>query len=250
MHNFAQPIVVELTFIDVYVGLEGEMGQFEINNAPKGLKNAILDDFNNSYPSLKGQVTADQLCSLENVLGIDIGEGTTDYTVITNGHANPVASVSMSTGYGNVLESAVGILQNESMNIPDRNALRHFLSEPAVMPTKRARQKHAQETVNDQLTHFNDDIIEKTSQVMRQAGTDLEAAFVFGGGSVPLLKETDLRPRLVNKLKGFAGGYDIPVIWIDPKYAQELNMMGLTTYLKYFAKKYIEKHRQQVKAGE
>ena len=118
------------------------------------------------------------------------------------------------------------------------------------MPTKRARQKHAQETVNDQLTHFNDDIIEKTSQVMRQAGTDLEAAFVFGGGSVPLLKETDLRPRLVNKLKGFAGGYDIPVIWIDPKYAQELNMMGLTTYLKYFAKKYIEKHRQQVKAGE
>lgn len=250
IHNFAQPIVVELTFTDVYVGLEGEMGQFEINNAPKGLKKAILDDFNNSYPSLKGQVTADQLCSLENVLGIDIGEGTTDYTVITNGHANPVASVSMSTGYGNVLESAVGILQNESMNIPDRNALRHFLNEPAVMPTKRARQKHAQETVNDQLTHFNDDIIEKTSQVMRQAGTDLEAAFVFGGGSVPLLKETDLRPRLVNKLKGFAGGYDIPVIWIDPKYAQELNMMGLTTYLKYFAKKYIEKHRQQVKAGE
>lgn len=253
IHNFKQPIVVELTFVDVYVGLEGQMGQFEINNAPRELKKLIGEDFDKSYPKLAGEVDPDTLCKLQNVLGIDIGEGTTDYTVITEGHANPVASVSMSTGYGNVLESAVSILQNENMNIQNRNTLRHFLEEKAALPTKVARQRHARETVYDQLDHFNDDIIQTTSSVMRHAGTDIEAAFVFGGGSIPLLKETNLRQRLVDKLKGFAGGYDIPVIWIDPKYAQRLNMLGLTTYLKYFSKKYIKAHRENQplpKAGE
>lgn len=245
LHNFDNPVTVELKFIDVYVGLEGEMGQFEIANAPKDLQEAIIQDFNESYPTYKDEVTAKDLIQSKNVLGIDIGEGTTDFTVIANGQANATASLSMSTGYGNVLEDAVGVLQSQSMNIPDRSALRHFLAEPAGLPMKKRRQDHAKEVVYDQLGQFVDEILDKTSEVMRHAGTDIEMVFVSGGGSIPLLKETDLRQRLVDELKGFAGGYDIPVIWITPDYAQIMNLSGLETYLKYMAKNRLAAHRRK-----
>ena len=242
--NFDQPITVELRFIDVYVGLEGEMGQFEIANAPQPLREDIINDFIHSYPDLKDSITADDFIKLKDVLGIDIGEGTTDFTVIAGGHANATASLSMSTGYGNVLEDAAGRLQNESMNIPDRSALRHFLEKPAIMPMQKARKKHAQEVVYDQLDQFVAEIIDKTSEVMRHAGTDIEMVFVSGGGSIPLLKETNMREQLVNKLKNFSGGFDIPVVWISPDYAQILNLSGLKSYLKYFGKTELAKHRE------
>lgn len=237
LHNFAQPITVELNFIDVYVGLEGEMAQFAITNATQKLKNQIINDFIQTYPKLKDQVNADTLVKLENVLGIDIGEGTTDFEVIANGKANPTASLSMSTGYGNVLEDAVSVLQTEQMNIPNRTALNDFLSEKVTFPPKKARQNHAREVTYNQLNQFVDLIIDKTSEVMRHAGTDIELVYVYGGGSIPLGTETDMRTRLANKLKGFAGGYDIPVVWISADFAQIMNLLGLTLYLIYLIKK-------------
>ena len=253
LHNFAQPITVELNFADVYVGLEGEMAQFAITNATSSLKDSIFNDFVTTYPEFKDAFDnddtndldkkghpADKLTNLENVLGIDIGEGTTDFEVIANGRANPTASLSMSTGYGNVLEDAVGVLQSEQMNIPNRSALNAFLNEKVTFPPKKARQNHAKEVTYDQLNQFVDMIIDKTSEVMRHAGTDIELVYVYGGGSIPLKSQTDMREQLVNKLKGFAGGYDIPVVWIDKQHAQIMNLLGLTMYLRYLTTTYFQ----------
>jgi plasmid segregation protein ParM len=224
--NFEQPITVELTFKDVYVGFEGEMAQFKIANADPTLKQQILNDFENSYPSFKGQMSGDDLINLKNILGIDIGEGTTDFVVVTNGKANPTVSTSLETGYGNVLQDAVSLLQHDGMNISNRGELNDFLAKDVSILTK-GRQDHARQVVFDQLEQLVDQIIDATSETMRHANSDIELVYVYGGGSIPLLKNSDMRTRLVNKLKGFAGGYDIPVIWIDPSRAQTLNEDGL-----------------------
>ena len=237
LYNFEQPITVKIKFIEIYVGLEGELAQFMISEADPDLKEKIKADFDESYPELKNDVTADQLISVKNLLGIDIGDGTTDKPIIINGKANPNASTSLSTGYGSVLQDAVSILQDKGMNIQTRGDLNNFLEE-TISPFVRSRQEFARQTVYDQLDRLVDQIIDSASETMRHAGANIELVYVYGGGSIPLLQETNMRDRLVEKLKGFSGGFDIPVIWIDPSRARTLNEDGLQLYLDYLVDKY------------
>ena len=226
IYNFDQPITVEVVFTDVYVGLEGEVAQVEIVNADGNLKSQIKRDFDESYPELKDEVTADDLTGLENVMGIDVGEGTTDFSVIINGRANANASTSLETGYGNMLQDALSILQHEGVNLSTRGELNNFLSKP-VSPLARKRQEHVRQTVFDQLDQLVDQIIDTASETMRHAGSAVELVYVYGGGSIPLRANTNMRERLVEKLKNFSGGYDIPVVWISATRAQTLNEDGL-----------------------
>lgn len=230
IYNFKQPITVQITFKDVYVGLEGEMAQFKIANADDKLSQQIKDDFDNSYPALKDEVTAEDLTSIQNVLGIDIGEGTTDFAVIKEGKANATASTSLQTGYGNVLQEAVKPLQSRGFNFSNRGELNDFLAKPVSVLARR-RQDTVRQIVADQLNPLVDEIIDTASETMRSASSSVELVYVYGGGSAPLLANTDMRSQLVNKLKGFSGGYDIPVVWINPSRAQNLNEEGLKLFV-------------------
>ena len=111
------------------------------------------------------------------------------------------------------------------MNFEERSQLQSFLSEK-VSPLRRARQEKVRQVVYDQLEPLADKIIDTVSQTMRIA-KDTELVYVYGGGSIPMLDESNLREVLNEKLKSFSGGYDVPVIWIDKKYAQYLNELGL-----------------------
>ena len=62
---------------------------------------------------------------------------------------------------------------------------------------------------------------------------DTELVYVYGGGSIPMMNESNLREELNEKLKSFSGGYDVPVVWIDKKYAQYLNELGLKAVVEY-----------------
>lgn len=237
IYNFDQPITVELNFVDVYVGLEGEMAQFKIKYADEDLKAKIKKDFDESYPQLKDEITAEDLTSVKNVLGIDIGDGTTDKPITTNGKANANASTSLPVGYGSVLQDAVAILQDKGMNIASRGDLNSFLS-TTPSPFVRDRYNLAKEVVNEQLSPLVDQIIDSTSETMRNSKTGIDLVFVYGGGSIPLREHTNMRDQLVSKLKGFSGGLDIPVVWIDPTRAQTLNEDGLQMYLDHLITEY------------
>lgn len=224
-HNFKDPINVTIEFNKVYVALEGETAQMLISSDYDGLTDKIKEDFDKNYSEMKDEVEADDLINSRNVLGIDIGEGTTDVVAIINGKANPAASASLPQGYGNVLQDAVRVLQDQQMNFEERSQLQSFLSEK-VSPLRRARQEKVRQVVYDQLEPLADKIIDTVSQTMRIA-KDTELVYVYGGGSIPMLDESNLREVLNEKLKSFSGGYDVPVIWIDKKYAQYLNELGL-----------------------
>lgn len=229
-HNLKDPITVSLTFNKVYVALEGEVAQLYIQNSDIKLKGLIKKDFAKNYPELATEIEVTDLVKIKNLLGIDIGEGTTDLVVIKDGKANAVSSTSLPTGYGNALQDAIDVLQTQNMNFEARSQLQDYLSQD-VSPLAKRMQNKVRQTVFEQLAPFADKIVEAASKTMRKAGANIEVLYVYGGGSIPMLEQTELRQKLAQKMKDFSGGIDVPVIWIDKSYAQILNEKGLELVL-------------------
>ena len=229
-HNLKDPITVSLTFNKVYVALEGEVAQLYIQNSDIKLKGLIKKDFAKNYPELATEIEVTDLVKIKNLLGIDIGEGTTDLVVIKDGKANAVSSTSLPTGYGNALQDAIDVLQTQNMNFEARSQLQDYLSQD-VSPLAKRMQNKVRQTVFEQLAPFADKIVEVASKTMRKAGANVEVLYVYGGGSIPMLEQTELRQKLAQKMKDFSGGIDVPVIWIDKSYAQILNEKGLELVL-------------------
>ncbi|MDC2828969.1 ParM/StbA family protein [Limosilactobacillus mucosae] len=227
-HNFKEEVTVSISFDKVLVALEGETAQFYLINADQDLKKDLEKNFKDQYGE---EISADDLIHSRNVLGIDIGEGTTDIVSIVEGRANGLASQSLEMGYGNVLQEALQELQNERINITDRSKLKDFLNSPTNSLNKN-RKKHVKDVVNEQLTPFVNNIVQTTSSVMRKSGVPVELIYVYGGGSIPMDKESNLREQLEKKLKAFSGAYEIPIIWVDSKHAQFMNERGLELILK------------------
>lgn len=229
-HNLKDPITVSLTFNKVYVALEGEVAQLYIQNSDIKLKGLIKKDFAKNYPELATEIEVTDLVKIKNLLGIDIGEGTTDLVVIKDGKANAVSSTSLPTGYGNALQDAIDVLQTQNMNFEARSQLQDYLSQD-VSPLAKRMQNKVRQTAFEQLAPFADKIVEAASKTMRKAGANVEVLYVYGGGSIPMLEQTELRQKLAQKMKDFSGGIDVPVIWIDKSYAQILNEKGLELVL-------------------
>ena len=229
-HNIKDPITVSLTFNKVYVALEGEVAQLYIQNSDIKLKGLIKKDFAKNYPELATEIEVTDLVKIKNLLGIDIGEGTTDLVVIKDGKANAVSSTSLPAGYGNALQDAIDVLQTQNMNFEARSQLQDYLSQD-VSPLAKRMQNKVRQTVFEQLAPFADKIVEAASKTMRKAGANVEVLYVYGGGSIPMLEQTELRQKLAQKMKDFSGGIDVPVIWIDKSYAQILNEKGLELVL-------------------
>ena len=191
-HNLKDPITVSLTFNKVYVALEGEVAQLYIQNSDIKLKGLIKKDFAKNYPELATEIEVTDLVKIKNLLGIDIGEGTTDLVVIKDGKANAVSSTSLPTGYGNALQDAIDVLQTQNMNFEARSQLQDYLSQD-VSPLAKRMQNKVRQTVFEQLAPFADKIVEAASKTMRKAGANVEVLYVYGGGSIPMLEQTELR---------------------------------------------------------
>ena len=234
-HNFGTPINVSLTFKEVYVMPEGETAQFYIaNSTDSKFKKSIEKDFKEHYPDMK-DVSVEDLTTSGNVVGIDIGEGTTDIVVLVDGKADGLSSNSLEVGYGNVLQEAIEALQMQRFNFSERAKLQEFLAKPATGLNK-ARKQKVESIVQYQFTPFVNSITNATSAVMRKANSSTEVVFVYGGGSIPMKEQSDLRQRLSEKMKAFSGGFDIPVVWIDKEYAQLMNLNGLAKLVEMVSK--------------
>lgn len=232
-HNFKDPITVSIKFEKVFVATEGETAQFYISTGEnKDLTELIKEDFDRNYPEMASAVSAKDLISAKNVVSIDIGAGTVDIVVIINGKALVVASFSLSEGYDNALEEALEVLRDKKYNFNSVAELKEFLaSKPS--PLNRARYDAVQKIVFAQIEPFCDRIVAEVSRSLRKAGANIEVVFVHGGGSIPMKDQSQLRTKLNAKLKDFNGGQVVPVLWIDPKYAQNLNCEGLNYIVEH-----------------
>lgn len=231
-HNFKDPIVVQIKFKHVYVGLEGEMAQVMISNSiNKQLGQIITNQLKKRYPNVANSLTPEIMKKLiKNSLGIDIGGGTTEWTAIVNGITNLNVSTSLMQGFDNVLEKARLYLQTKNLNFENISQVQEYLSSDTDDFFSNNKEV-VKQAITDNAIPFNEQIVKQTSSVVRQIGSQLNLVFVYGGGSISLA-DTSLLDDLSNKLKLFKGGAEVPVIWIPKPYAQVMNLGGLSIVQK------------------
>lgn len=233
IHNFEQPINVEIAFHDVKVIAEGASAQLAIKAKGNDFMNAMLTDIRRMGEPLDG-ITAEDVLAAKNTLGVDIGEGTVNFPVFQNGVFNPDSSATFDKGYGAVLNAAVERLQDKGYSIGSRKELQDFLNtQPSAL--NRNKYKRVQDVTNEEITGFATEVAMQFSKVFSRIQTFNEVVYVYGGGATPVRNE--LYPMLIEKAKN--GGQDImcPILYLDSRYSRYLNREGLFTYATMSAKK-------------
>ncbi|MFF1880224.1 hypothetical protein ACFVVC_01980 [Pseudarthrobacter sp. NPDC058196] len=237
--NFSTPVTVRLQFQDVQVLPEGASAQFAITDKGAPLAQALLDDLRASDPEeaarLQG-VTAELLVGVRNTVGVDVGEGTVNFPVFTDGTFNSEAASTLDQGYGTALTNALDRMStsgDKDLRFKNRKALADFLQqEPSVF--LQGRFDRAKGYVDEEAEYLAEEIGARFEDVLAEVGGTTEVVYVYGGGSGPV-KEI-LRPVLQKA----AGG--IPVLYLDAAYSRHLNREGL-----YLAAKAVEVQKPEGK---
>ena len=226
--NFSTPVSVRLEFVDVQVMAEGASAQFAITDKGEPLAQALLDDLRARRGHLAEGVTAAHLVAVRNTIGIDVGEGTVNFPVFTDGRFNAEAAFTLEQGYGTALMNAMERMSESdpSLQFTSRKQLADFLqAEPSVL--QQGRHGRAAGFVTDEATYLVDEIVSAFSDVLSQAGATTEVVYVYGGGAGPI------RELLHSALLQVAG--DIPVLYLDSSYSRHLNREGM-----YIAARHVE----------
>lgn len=225
VHNFETPVVVRITFRDVVVMAEGASAQWAITEKGVPLMKAMLADVRSRGLALEG-ITAEDVLAAHNTIGIDIGEGTVNFPVFTNGKFNADASVTFGEGYGTVLTRALESMDAEGFHtgFTSRKQLAEFLQrEPS--PLKYHFYNKVRAYVDREIEFFARAVSDQFGRVLSVVGATTEVVFVFGGGSGPV--KDALYPLLLQKVTEMNTEDAMPVLYLDASYSRSLNREGL-----------------------
>ncbi|MBD0673970.1 hypothetical protein [Streptomyces sp. CBMA156] len=235
--NFSTPVSVRLQFVDVQVMAEGASAQFAITDKGEPLAQALLDDLRARDASIVESVSASDLVAVQHTIGVDVGEGTVNFPVFTDGRFNAEAAATLDEGYGTALMNAMERMSESdaTLQFSSRKQLADFLhAKPSVLV--RNRHQRAAGFVEDEAGYLVDEIVSSFGDVLSQAGATTEVVYVYGGGSGPI--KHLLHPALLK-----AAG-DVPVLYLDSSYSRHLNREGL-----YIAARHVEQQALAAKTG-
>ena len=235
VHNFETPVTIRITFDDVVVMAEGASAQWAITEKGVPLMQAMLADVRSRGLALEG-VTAEDVLAARNTIGIDIGEGTVNFPVFTNGKFNADASVTFGEGYGTVLTRALESMDAEGFNtgFTSRKQLADFLQH-APSALKRNFYQKVQTYVAREIEFFARAVSDQFGRVLSVVGATTEVVFVFGGGSGPV--KDALYPLLLAKVAEMNSADAMPVLYLDASYSRSLNREGLYSIAQASASK-------------
>lgn len=224
-HNFKTPVRFAITIANVMIINEGESAQYGLYFSNERVQGVIEQEAKRRYTNGElADATGRDLVQAKNTLGIDIGEGTIDFAVFSNGRFNPDSSTTLNAGYGTVLETTLGELQQQNHPYKSRKELAEFLnSEPGVF----ARQKHnhVKEVNAEQERRFAVTVANKVTEVFSNVGSFTEVIFIYGGGATPL--EWVLFEEVKKCVEGFGANNFVPIVYLDSMYSRYLNVQGL-----------------------
>lgn len=237
-HNFETPIYVEIEFDKVEVTAEGASGQFAITKNGTDLMNLMLQDARKKDVfKLLDDVTAEDVLEAKHTVGVDIGEGTVNFPVFSDGVFSPDASITFNQGYGTVLSRSLDRLVEKGYPFGSRKALADFLIQP---PSKLNKVKHSlvSAVVKEEMVAFAKEVCMQFIKVMNNAGAYTEVVYVYGGGATPM--KDVLYDLLVETGKSLGQGAEIPILYLDSAYSRYLNRQGLYLLAKYVYDRDVE----------
>ena len=225
VRNFETPIVVQVIVNRVDVIAEGASAQYAITAYGKPLAQRLLDDARATQGIALDGVTAGTIVGITDSIGVDIGEGTVNFPVFTDGKFNQDASYNFGLGYGSILERSLRTMNNGGVhtNFDSRKKLADYLLRGPV-PLKEAEYQGVLDYVEDQVDFFVDELAEQFGRVLRGAQLT-QAVYVYGGGSGPIRDKA--YPALAKKVKEIAPQGEMPVFYLDTAYSRKLNREGL-----------------------
>lgn len=219
-HNFEKQVRVNITFEDVQVLAEGASAQYAIMAKGANFVNALLTDCRRFTP-LEG-ITAEDVIAAATTVGIDIGEGTTNFPVFQNGSFNTDVSITFDKGYGSILVKALDRLQDAGFAFDSRKALADYLqTQPSAI--KRAAYNKVKAIVEEETVAFVNEVKMQFVKIMSRVGAYVEVVYVYGGGATPV--QGQLHPELVDVARNFST--EFPILYLDSRYSRYLNREGL-----------------------
>ena len=233
VHNFEYPITVYVSFKDVQVLAEGASGLFAIVEKGEPLMNAMLKDVRSRGIALEG-IEAKDVLAAQNTVGIDIGEGTVNFPVFSNGRFNPDASTTFNKGFGTVLMASLEAMEAQGLlgGFSSRKQLAAYLSKPPS-PLRRNHYNRIASIVSEEVVFFARELTEKFGHILNDVGATVEVVYVYGGGSGPV--KDVLYPMLIDKVSEVLGMDAFPVLYLDAGYSRHLNREGLFIAAKRLA---------------
>lgn len=233
VHNFDKVVRINIHFEDVQVVAEGQAAQKAITAKGVEFMNAMLNDIRLMGEPLEG-ITAEDILEATYIVGVDIGEGTTNFPVYQNGKFNPDVSMTCNKGYGAVLNSALERLKDMGYSFTTRKELQEYLNRGTKV--NKDKYKKIQEIVEDEIKGFVLEVVQYFRQLLQKVGTFTEVVYVYGGGATPVKPE--LYAALIEASKSFnAGEILCPILYLDSRYSRKLNREGLYVIADTLAKK-------------
>lgn len=235
VHNFETRCTVKLNFKDVQVVAEGASAQYAINSKGEKLIDFMLKDVRSHGVKLDG-ITASDILSVKNTIGVDIGEGTVNFPVFTNGSFNTNASATLEKGYGNVLMGALNAMRQQRFQggFTSRKQLASYLQEkPSALRIN--HYNSVMNFVNEQKDGFVKECAEKFGHVFQTVASTTEVVFVYGGGATPV--KDLLYNELLDKIQSIIGTREFAVLYLDSEYSRYLNREGLYIAAETIAKR-------------
>ncbi|PDQ34576.1 MAG: hypothetical protein B5766_10310 [Candidatus Lumbricidophila eiseniae] len=234
IQNFETNVVVRISFIDVQVLAEGASAQYAIIAKGEPLMNTMLADVRArstvAKTALEG-ITAHDVLAATNTIGLDVGTGTTQAVVFSNGKFNAEASQTFNKGYGTILLNTIKSMEDQGLEtgFSTRLELAQFLQH-APSALKKAFYNRVKQFVEQETRFFVDEVIEKLGTVLRNVGAVTEVAYVYGGGSDPI--KDVLYPALLAKVVEMNSTDAFPVLYLNAQYSRHLNREGLFIAVK------------------
>lgn len=229
--NFETSIVVKIVFSKVEVLAEGASAHYAIAERGASIMEKVLSDLLENAPTQErrdelAEITPEDVLAATNTIGIDVGEGTVNFPVFTNGKFNPDASRTLDKGWGSVLLSAIDAMEDQGIEagFSSRKDIAEFLQR-TPSPLKRAFHNRVQQFVDQESVFFADEVAEKLGTILRNVGAMTEVGFVYGGGA-GAMKDV-LYPRLLEKISEMNSVSAFPLLYLDGSYSRHLNRAGL-----------------------
>ena len=235
VHNFETRCTIKLNFKDVQVVAEGASAQYAINDKGAKLIDFMLKDVRSHGVKLEG-ITAEDILSVKNTIGVDIGEGTVNFPVFTNGSFNTNASATLEKGYGNVLMGALNAMRQQRFQggFTSRKQLASYLQEkPSAL--RISHYNAVMDFVKEQKDGFVKECAEKFGHVFQTVASTTEVVFVYGGGATPV--KDLLYDELLDKIQSIIGTREFAVLYLDSGYSRYLNREGLYIAAETIAKR-------------
>lgn len=235
--NFSKPITVEIEFKIAKISREGEIAHaYLLKNKNSEFQELMDLDFHENNNEIYKEISSQELVRTGKVCVLDIGDGTTDLSFIDLNSNSLNIIDSIPVGFGAILNDAMASLRiNHQKRVGSRNQLFELISKKPTNIVEQQRQKAYISEVYKYLDTLASQVTAFASETLSQHTKKPDAIVVLGGGSILLREHSNLRDLLKKAFKD--GIDDIPVIFTPKKYAQKMNLLGLTLAADFYTNK-------------